>query len=355
MSSRLSPVKPAFTLSLLALSACDESTAPTQPKEHPSQAAAAPVAYLAQDLEIISTGEGGGAVSINAAGVVVGYTFGPDDTYRGFIWTSGTSTHLGTLGGRETRANDINDIGQVVGGSVNSQGMWRAFRWRNGTMTGLRTLGGRESEATAINNRGHVVGQSQLTGNPTLGGRPVVHAFLVKNGVMSDLGTLGGARSSAQDINDAGQVVGWSETTTPNVYHPFLWQNGVMTDLLPPGSTNTGAAYAINSVGVVVGVKNNRAFRHSGGVMRGLPLGTTRPSVATGIRAGRIVGSVDTPTGTRGFVLAGGQVTLLPLLPGDREGYSDRNAARAINGSGVIVGSTTLFDSNVPPTMWTPQ
>jgi probable HAF family extracellular repeat protein len=353
MSQYLTPSSLAFTLSLFALSACDESTTPTQPEERASQAAAASVGYSARDLEISSAGEGGGANAINAAGVVVGSTFGPDDTFRGFIWRNGVETRLPTLGGRETLAFDINDIGQVVGTSQTSFDKMRAFRWQNGVMRNLGSLGGRDSRAFGINNNGQIVGESQLTGNPRDSrGNRITHAFLLSNGVMTDLGTLGGSNSAALDINDAGQVVGWSEVSNGNP-HPFLWQNGVMRDLLPPGSA-TGVAYAINPFGVVVGKRDQRAFRYSEGVMRNLPLGTAGFSVATGIRGGRIVGTLTTPTGQRGFVLAGGQVTLLPLLhPGDDN--EEDNWASAINNAGVIVGFTTLFDSNVKPTLWTAQ
>ena len=323
MSRYLRPLSLVPTLGLLALVACDESPTPTGPKESASPAVAA-ASYSAHDLELggefATTARG-----INSAGHIVGYTFDPDDTFRGFLWKNGVITRLGSLGGRDTRAFDINDIGQVVGSSRNSGGRMRAFRWTNGTMTSLRTLGGNESFAFGINNRGHVVGQSRLAGNNRS------HAFLVKNGVMSDLGTLGGANSAAMDINDAGQVVGWSETAT-GARHPFLWQNGVMKDLFPSGSTSTGTAYAINAIGAVVGERNNRAFRWQDGVISGLGLASRGPSVATGIRGGRIVGNI----GSRAFVLVSGELTLLPLLPDGVE-----SAAFAVNGAGVVVGFTT--------------
>ena len=348
MSRRLSPFNLAFTLSLLAILACDESSTPTGPKESLSPAVTAAASYSALDLDIPSAGEGGSATSISGGGQVVGYIRRPDDVSRGFIWRNGVSTDLGTLGGRETRANDINDFGEVVGWSMGPFGGTRAFLWVNGKMRGLGTLGGSESQASAINNKSHIVGSSRLAGNPRKNGIHIVHAFLRKNGVMTDLGTLGGSNSAALDINDAGQVVGWSETSN-GTRHPFLWQNGTMTDLLPPASASTGTAYAINSVGHVVGETSNRAFRYSGGVLRNLPLGTMGPSVALGIRGGRIIGHLGFQ---RGFVFAGGEVTLLPLLTG---GEDESNEAWAINGAGAIVGKTTTFDSNVHPTMWTPQ
>src|SRR5215208_5513398 len=130
------PLSLVSTVGLLALFACDESPTPIGPEESPSPSVGAAVSYSAHDLglggEFASTARG-----INTAGHVVGYTFDPDDTFRGFIWSDGVITHLGSLGGGDTRAFDINDVGQVVGSSRNTGGRLRAFRWTNGAMNGL--------------------------------------------------------------------------------------------------------------------------------------------------------------------------------------------------------------------------
>ena len=313
------------TLSMLALVACQESTTPTGPPESLSPARASAAGYSAQDLglggEFATT-----AMGINAAGHVVGYVFDPDDTFRGFIWKDGVITRIGSsLGGRDARAFDINNAGQVVGSAANAAGAMHAFRWTKGVMKDLGTLGGTASFAYAINSRGDVVGESALPGDNRSG------AFLVKNGVMTDLGTLGGANSTALDINEAGQVVGWSETAT-GARHPFLWEKGVMKDLLSPGSASNGMAFAIDASGTVVGETDSRAFQWRRGVISNLGLEGYAFSIARGIRAGRIVGTVE----NRAFVLVNGVLTVLPLLP---DGVF--TTAFDVNAAGVVVGHTT--------------
>ena len=63
MSRNRSPLSLSFTLSLLALGGCGESTAPTEPRAPATEAAAATVSYSAKDLRIPGQGEGGGAGS----------------------------------------------------------------------------------------------------------------------------------------------------------------------------------------------------------------------------------------------------------------------------------------------------
>ena len=89
-----------------------------------------------------------------------------------------------------------------------------AFLYSNGSLTDLGTLGGAHSYALGINNSGEMAGYSNTSGSAE-------HAFLHSNGSMTDLGTLGGADSAAFGINDSSQVVGWA-FTSGNTAHAFL-------------------------------------------------------------------------------------------------------------------------------------
>src|SRR3954465_7834666 len=78
MTRHLSPLKLAFTLSLLTLGACDQSPLPTSPQEPATSTAAAAVSYTVRNLGIFSE-IAATATSINVGGQVVGFWFRPDD------------------------------------------------------------------------------------------------------------------------------------------------------------------------------------------------------------------------------------------------------------------------------------
>jgi probable HAF family extracellular repeat protein len=199
------------------------------------------------------------ASGINNNGQVTGW-FGVPGVSGGqaFLYSNGVTISLGNLNGAynpfySSFANDINDNGHVVGSSdvtVGGFSQHHAFLYSNGTMTDFGTLGGTRSSAYGINDNGQVVGNSYITGNA------VTHAFLYSNGAMIDLGTFDGD-SYAADINNYGQVVGRAYNVGNTSSRAFLYSNGNLVDLndlLPAGSGwSLNSASAINDLGQIVG------------------------------------------------------------------------------------------------------
>jgi probable HAF family extracellular repeat protein len=133
-------------------------------------------------------------LAINNRGEILGY-LGADVV----VWQNGIRTDIG-LG----NPSALDDLGRVIGWHQVGHGEAHAFLWSNGTMTDLGTLGGKWSIATAISARGQVIGSSSDS-------RGRQHAFVWQNGTMSRLPSPrghSGARTRAIAINDRNQIIG---------------------------------------------------------------------------------------------------------------------------------------------------
>ncbi len=202
-----------------------------------------------------------GAVGINAAGQIAGFSVSTNRSQNAFLHTgSGMLTSSDDIGtpGTYSQGLAINDMGTVVGSASTSTGQ-HAFLY-DGTMHDLGALRTTDSAtARGINSAGQVVGIS--SDNTSTSGTS--RAFRTSpggaaiNGATDDLGTLGGSNAYAVAINGVGTVVGYSNTTN-GAEHGFATPTGrgisAATDDLGvlPGYMDSYAS-GINSAGLIVG------------------------------------------------------------------------------------------------------
>jgi probable HAF family extracellular repeat protein len=243
--------------------------------------------YVVTDLGTVPGGDGVNDVpfSISNNGLAAGVVSLPGFTSHAALWSGGTATDMGTLGGPDSWSFGVNPRGQASGwaetGISDPNGedycgfgthlICRGFVWQAGRMTPLSTLGGNNAAGAQINNRGDVVGYAENTTFDSNCPSPQILQFKPvvwqANGQLRALPTFPGeAEGAALGINENRQAVGTSGACGPfngdGTYlveaHALSWNEGKVTDLGNLGGTGgTGflgnAAYSVNNHGDVVG------------------------------------------------------------------------------------------------------
>jgi probable HAF family extracellular repeat protein len=188
--------------------------------------------YTITDLGTLPGGCYSGAQAINVSAEITGWAYSSATVADVFLYSNGSMTNLGTLGGTTG-----------IGNGINKSGTYRAFLSSGGTLTDIGDFGGGSAAAYALNDAGQVVGSAATAD----GGN---HPFLYSAGKMTDLGTLGSPNgnswwNSAQGVNNSEVVTGTSYDAHGNFF-AFTWSNGVMTKMGTLGGS-WSQGYAINN------------------------------------------------------------------------------------------------------------
>lgn len=213
-----------------------------------------------KNLGTLSGGTVSGALGINDADTIVGYSNMKGHAATDFFaveWSSTGIRNLGTLaGGTSSAAFQINSAGEISGDSFLSNGVVNATQWRNNKIRNLGKLPKAIFTAgLSINDNGYIVGESVFSYGPPF----VSHGFLWNGSTMKDLGTLpGGITSMANALNSSAVIVGQSDgRSTAGHWHAVLWDTSrKIKDLGVLKGGTYSVAFGVNDSEVVVGYGN---------------------------------------------------------------------------------------------------
>lgn len=160
------------------------------------------------------------------------------------VWSPAGLSIIGQFDGQRSSGLGINDAGTVIGQNVNNKG----FAYSHGAFKALSPEANR-SIPQKIADSGEIVGSVRAgeTGSQV--------ACVWRDGVAVALGALEERDSIAFGINDNGVIVGASDhRSTPDFWEAVVFEPGGPRGLgtLVPGRDSR--AYAINSMGAIVGV-----------------------------------------------------------------------------------------------------
>jgi probable HAF family extracellular repeat protein len=221
------------------------------------------VIYMEGEGYVNLGGQGqAGAMAINNAGQIVGYTEPSSTQHAAIFFMNGTVLDLGTLEGPGgvSQATSINDnygadgFGQIIGWSTSTEApskatQGQAFLYVNGVMNniGQSICPNMYSKPTDINSKGQITG-SCMNGTDT--SNAIAFVYNSANGEVEFL-----EAQAAYGINNAGWIIGAGYSVGP-----FLIINGEMYnlfDLIPPDPSFVQMLpLAINDQGQIL-VKTN--------------------------------------------------------------------------------------------------
>jgi hypothetical protein len=195
----------------------------------------------------------GRATDVNESGTVVGWAVRSSDFFIvPFTWSASTGFRaLPTIAGENNSgAMAINDAGIVAGYSGRA-----AVIWENGVLRVIQSVPDRFNTAVDVNSSGVVIAVETVT---QTGGSPRSLQWSAASGVQF-LPTLNGSAGSVAAINDLGMIIGNGPTPTDPSSHPFIIDGGVARELV--STLGRVTVTALSEVGHIVGQDaNNRGF-----------------------------------------------------------------------------------------------